>query len=96
MPQLYGTRIIRGGSPKFSKSNEELLAEQSTKFERQASVTRIVQNLGRRTLDQRRFDAHLCLFYKIVHGLVAIPLPDYIQYNNRVSRYCHSMTSMSL
>ena len=61
-------------------------------FERQASVTRIVQDLGWRTLDQRRADAHLCLFYKIVHGLVAVPLPEYIQYSNRVSRYCHSMT----
>ena len=61
-------------------------------FERQTSVTRIVQDLGWRTLDQRRADARLCLFYKIVHGLVAVPLPEYIQYSNRVSRYCHSMT----
>ena len=61
-------------------------------FARQASVTRIVQDLGWRTLDQRRADARLCLFYKIVHGLVAVPLPEYIQYSNRVSRYCHSMT----
>ena len=61
-------------------------------FERQASVTRIVQDLGWRTLDQRRADARLCLFYKTVHGLVAVPLPEYIQYSNRVSRYCHSMT----
>ena len=34
----------------------------------------------------------LCLFYKIVYGLVAIPMPDYIHSNNRVSRYCHSIT----
>ena len=61
-------------------------------FARQASVTRIVQDLGWRTLDQRRADARLCLFYRIVHGLVAVPLPEYIQYSNRVSRYCHSMT----
>ena len=61
-------------------------------FDRQASVTRIVQDLGWHTLDQRWADARLCLFYKIVHGLVAVPLPDYIQYSNRVSRYCHSMT----
>ena len=64
----------------------------NTRIARQASVTRIVQDLGWRTLDQRRADARLCLFYKIVHGLVAVPLPEYIQYSNRVSRYCHSMT----
>ena len=61
-------------------------------FDRQASVTKFVHDLGWRTLDQRRADAPLCLFFKIVHGLVAVPLPDYIQHSNRISRYCHSMT----
>ena len=31
-------------------------------------------------------------FYKIIHGIVAVPLPDHVQYSNRVSRYYHSMT----
>ena len=61
-------------------------------FDRQASVTKIVHDLGWHTLVQRRADARLCLFYKILHGLVAVPLPDYIQDSNRISRYCHSMT----
>ena len=61
-------------------------------YDWQASATQIVQDLGWRTLEQRRADARLCLFYKVVHGLVAVPLPDYIQYSNRISRYCHSMT----
>ena len=47
-------------------------------FDRRASVSRIVQALGWRTLDRRRADARLCLFYKIVHGLVAVPHQDYI------------------
>ena len=29
---------------------------------------------------------------KIVYGLVAVPLPNYIQPTHRISRYCHSMT----
>ena len=58
----------------------------------QASATKIVQNLGWCTLQQRRAAAHLCLFYKVIHGFVEIQLPDYIQYSNRISRYCHSMT----
>ena len=61
-------------------------------FDRKASVTKIVQDLGWRTLDQRRAEARLCLFFKILHGLVAVPLPDYIQHSTRISRYCHSMT----
>ena len=61
-------------------------------FDRQASATMIVQDLGWRTLDQRRADARHCLFFKIKHGLVAVPLPDYIQHSNRISRYWHYMT----
>ena len=52
----------------------------------------MLDRLGWRSLAQRRADARLCLFYKIVHGLVAVPLPDYIIPTHRVSRYCHSMT----
>ena len=61
-------------------------------FDGRASVTKIFQDLGWRTFDQRRTDARLCLFYKSLHGLVAEALPEYIQCSNRVSRYCHSMT----
>ena len=45
-----------------------------------------------RSLAQRRANARLCLFYKIIYGLVAVPLPEYVQPTHRVSRYCHSMT----
>ena len=31
------------------------------------------------------------MFYPIVYGLVAIPMPEQIQPNTRVSKYCHSM-----
>ena len=34
-------------------------------------------NLGGRLLKDRRTDSRLCLFYKIVHDLVAVPLPPY-------------------
>ena len=52
----------------------------------------MLENLKRRTFEQRRADARLCLFYKIVYGLVTVQLPDYIQPSHRISRYCHSMT----
>ena len=61
-------------------------------YDWQASATQIVIDLGWRTLEQRRADARLCLFYKVIHELVAVPLPNYIQYSNRIARYCHSMT----
>ena len=61
-------------------------------FDNRASVTDMLSKLGWRTLEQIRTDARLCLFYKIVYGLVAVPLPNYVQNNNSISRYCHSMT----
>ena len=64
----------------------------ASNLDRQSSVTEMVKQLGWRSLEQTRADARLCLFYKVIHGLVAVPLPDYIHYSNRISRYCNSMT----
>ena len=44
---------------------------------------------GWRSLQQRRADARLCLFFKIVNNMVAVSLPDYIQPNPRTSRRGH-------
>ena len=43
-----------------------------------ASVTEMLQSLVWRSLEQRRSDSRLCLFYKIVYGLVAVELPPYV------------------
>ena len=61
-------------------------------FDNRSSITAMLDQLGWRSLEQRRADARLCLFYKIVYGLVAVPLPEYVQPTHRVSRYCHSIT----
>ena len=49
------------------------------------------QNLGWRSLDQRRADARLCMLYTIVHGLIAIQLPPYFQQPNRMNRHSHPL-----
>ena len=59
---------------------------------RTTSVTSLQSQLNWQTLEERRSMARPCLFYKIVNGLVAVPLPDYMQHIHRISRYCHSMT----
>ena len=51
----------------------------------------MLEGLGWRTLEQRRADARLCLIYKIVNQMVALPLSDYVQPNRRVSRQGHSL-----
>ena len=68
----------------------------TSNYDYRSSTTATVNNLGWRTLELRRADARLVLFFKIVHGLVAVPLPDYIHPPNRISRHCHSMTFQQL
>ena len=54
-----------------------------------ASVTEMLQSLGWRCLEQRRSDSGLCLFYKIIYGLVAIDLPPYVVHPSSILRYSH-------
>ena len=51
-----------------------------------ASVTEILQSLGWKFLEQRRSDSRLCLFCKIIHGLVAIDLPPCVVHPLRILR----------
>ena len=47
-------------------------------YARTTSVSSLLHELDWQTLEERRSVARLCLFYKVVNGLVAVPLPDYI------------------
>ena len=53
------------------------------------SVSEMISTLGWRSLELRRVDARLCMFYKIVHSLVAIPVPAYFQTPMRRTRHMH-------
>ena len=64
----------------------------TSNYDYRSSVTSMIENLGWRTLEQIRSDARLCMFYRIVYGLVAVPIPDYIQPKTWTSKNCHSMT----
>ena len=61
-------------------------------YARTTSVASLQSQLNWQTLEEGRSVARLCLFYKIVNGLVAVFLPDYMQTTHPISRYCHSMT----
>ena len=54
-----------------------------------SSVTQMIISLGWRSLDQRRADARLIMFYKIVYGLVAIHLPTHVQRQVMMTRTMH-------
>ena len=51
------------------------------------SVTELQQQLNLRSLEQRRVDAKVIMLYKIIHGLVAIPIPSYFEQPLRSTRH---------
>ena len=86
----FGTLTLTIKHSSLRKSKEEQLAGRPvTMITGQVSQPCSISWVGDPLLKD---DARLCLFYKIIHGLVAVPLPDYTQPTHRVSRYCHSMT----
>ena len=56
-----------------------------------ASVTEMQNQLKLRTLEQRRADARVIMLFKIIHGLVAIPLPLYFEQPSRMTRHSHPL-----
>ena len=60
------------------------------RFSSYDSVLDMLGDLGWRSLEDRRTDSRLCLFYKIVHGLVAVPLPPYVVHTQVFTRHSAS------
>ena len=56
------------------------------------SVTHMLDKLGWRSLENRRYDSRLLMFYKIVHGLVAVPMPPYVTPPTRLTRHLHPLS----
>ena len=57
-----------------------------------SSVSNMLSNLGWRSLENRRYYARLIAFYKVVHGLVAIPVPSYFEQPKRYTRHMHPLS----
>ena len=60
------------------------------KYHNTSSVSDMLQDLGWRSLEQRRADARLTLLYKIHHGHVPINASKYPRPMTRTSRHSHS------
>ena len=56
------------------------------------SVTDMQLSLDWRSLEQGRADAHLCMLYKTVPGIIAIHLPPYFQQPTRMTHHSHPLT----
>ena len=83
-PQLEYSAPVWDPSSKDKRLQLEKIQRRAARwttsnYDTRSSVTAMLNQLGWRTLEQRRADARLCLFHEIVYGLVAVPLPNYIQ-----------------
>ena len=58
--------------------------------------TEMMSNLGWRSLANRRYDARLLMFYKIVYGLVAIPVPSYFERPLVYTRHTHPLAYIQI
>ena len=56
-----------------------------------SSVTKTLENLHWRPLDQRRIDSRLVIMYKVTYDLVAIPASEYLIPNRRESKFIHPL-----
>ena len=77
---------------KFEKVQRRAARWVSNDYSSCSSVTDMLSNLGWRSLENRRTDMRLALFYKIVYGLVAITLPSYFEHPEVYSRHMHSLS----
>ena len=62
----------------------------SNNFRRKASVSEMLHNLGWQSLDSRRQDQRLALFYKIINGLASIETEDILTPADSRTRKNHS------
>ena len=56
------------------------------------SVSNMLDNLGWRSLENRRIDSRLIMFYKIIHRHVAIQIPTYFEKPPRYTRHMHPLS----
>ena len=65
-------------------------------YSRHLSVTSMLDQLGWRTLERRRSDTKLVMFYKIVHQLIEIPIPPYLKHPIRPTRHDQSLSFIQI
>ena len=56
------------------------------------SVSTMLNNLGWRSLENRRIDSRLFMFLRIIYGYVAIQIPTYFEKPQRFTRPMHPLS----
>lgn len=60
-------------------------------YQYDSSVSKMLNKLQWRQLDQRRIDSRLVMMYKVTYDLVAIPVTEYLIPNRRESKFIHPL-----
>ena len=68
----------------------------SNDYSTYSRVTEMMSDLGWRSLGNRRYDAHLLMFYKIVYGIVAIPVPSYFERPEVYTHHTHPLAYIQI
>ena len=66
----------KSNKDKIEKVQRRAARSVSNNFRRKASVSEMLHNLGWQSLDSRRQDQRLVLFYKIINGLASVETED--------------------
>ena len=93
--QLYCLPLIRlktYHTNKIEKVQRRAARWVSNDYSSYSSVTDMLSNLGWQSLENRRTNTHLAMFYNFVNGLVAIPLPLYFEHPEVYTRQMHSFS----
>ena len=111
MPRLFGALTRMKNINKIEMLQRKATRWVCNDYLPYRSVTGILCNLGWRSLELRRYDSRIAMFYKIVYGLVTIPVPPYFertmvqtrhhplayrQINTSVSYYYYSFFPMTV
>ena len=60
------------------------------RYHNTSCVTDMLEDLGQRTLEQRRADVRLVLLFKIYNGDIPVDAREYLRHPTRRSRHSHS------
>lgn len=96
-PQVEYASSVWSPNTEVNKHKLEMVQRRTIRwvkndYSRHTSVTDLQNTLGWHTLERRRLDARLTMYYKIFNNLVVTTLPPYLLIPNRYTRHMNSLS----
>ena len=91
MAPLFGTHTKNTTVTKLRGCSVKLQGSSKSRYSRYSSVSDMLDVLGWTPLSQRRQEALLILFYKIIHGVAQVPFEGVLVEAYKGTRRKHSM-----